>query len=41
VLDEPSGSVGHGAGNLAPFHEKSGRCLFDLADAAKKTAPCF
>jgi hypothetical protein len=41
VLDEPSGSVGHGAGNLAPFNEKSGRCLFDLADAAKKTAPCF
>lgn len=41
VIDTPTGFSGHGAGNFAPFNDKYGSCLFDLADAAKKSAPCF
>jgi dienelactone hydrolase len=41
VIDTPTGFSGHGAGNLAPFTDRFGGCLFDLADAAKKSAPCF
>jgi hypothetical protein len=32
---------GHGVGNFALFNDKYGSCLFGLADAAKKSAPCF
>ena len=41
VIDAPAGFSGHGAGNSSAFNEKFGACLFEFADAAKKSGPCF